>query len=44
MAHLKKLAHEMHVPLRWLVAGLVCDTFESTITAPQDGNSAFATP
>jgi hypothetical protein len=44
LAHLKKLAHEMHVPLRWLVAGLVCDTFESTTATPRDGNSAFAAP
>jgi hypothetical protein len=44
LAHLEKLAHEMHVPLRWLVAGLVCDTFESTMAAPQDANSAFAAP
>jgi hypothetical protein len=29
LAHLRKHAQEMRVPLRWLVAGLVCDTFES---------------
>ena len=27
--HLRHTAQEKHVPLRWLVAGLVCDTFES---------------
>jgi hypothetical protein len=29
LSHLRKVAQEKHVPLRWLVAGLVCDTFES---------------
>ncbi len=29
--HLRKLTQHNHVPLRWLVAGLVCDTFESEI-------------
>ncbi|MGO8898602.1 MAG: hypothetical protein ACLQU5_09670 [Isosphaeraceae bacterium] len=27
--HLRKTAREQHVPLRWLVAGLVCDTLEA---------------
>ena len=27
LSHLRKVAQEKHVPLRWLVAGLVCDTF-----------------
>ena len=31
LSHLRKVAQEQHVPLRWLVAGLVCDTFESKI-------------
>ena len=31
LSHLRKLAQQKHVPLRWLVAGLVCDTFESEI-------------
>ncbi len=26
--HLRRTAQEQHVPLRWLVAGLVCDTLE----------------
>lgn len=26
---LQRTAQETHVPLRWLVAGLVCDTLES---------------
>jgi len=31
LCHLRKVAQEEHIPLRWLVAGLVCDTFESEI-------------
>ena len=31
LSHLRRVAQEKHVPLRWLVAGLVCDTFESGI-------------
>jgi hypothetical protein len=31
LSHLRKVAQEQHIPLRWLVAGLVCDTFESGI-------------
>jgi hypothetical protein len=27
--HLRRTAQEKHVPLRWLVAGLVCDTMKS---------------
>ena len=27
--HLRRTAQERHVPLRWLVAGLVCDTMKS---------------
>jgi hypothetical protein len=27
--HLRLVAHEQHIPLPWLVAGLVCDTLES---------------
>ena len=27
--HLRIVAQEQHIPLHWLVAGLVCDTFES---------------
>ena len=28
LIHLRKTAQEQHVPLRWLVAGLVCDTLD----------------
>ena len=31
LSHLRRVAQEKHVSLRWLVAGLVCDTFESGI-------------
>jgi len=31
LCHLRRVAQEQHIPLRWLVAGLVCDTFESGI-------------
>jgi hypothetical protein len=34
--HLRKVAQEKHIPLRWLVAGLVCDTFESGIERSVD--------
>lgn len=29
LRHLRKEAEARHVPLRWLVAGLVCDTVEN---------------
>jgi hypothetical protein len=31
LSHLRKVAQQRHIPLRWLVAGLVCDTFETGI-------------
>ena len=34
--HLRQRAQEKHVPLRWLVAGLVCDTFESGLEQSVD--------
>jgi hypothetical protein len=40
--HLRKRAQEMHVPLRWLVAGLVCDTFESGIKPASNQRVSFA--
>jgi hypothetical protein len=42
LAHLKRVAHEMHVPLRWLVAGLVCDTFESGNEVSNERKSVLA--
>ena len=42
LKQLQKEAREQRVPLRWLVAGLVCDTMESG-RRPQDmGQPAFA--
>ena len=29
LIHLRKTTQAQHVPLRWLVAGLVCDTMKS---------------
>jgi len=26
---LRKVAQKEHIPLRWLIAGLVCDTYEA---------------
>jgi hypothetical protein len=34
--HLRQTAQVKHVPLHWLVAGLVCDTFESGIERSVD--------
>ena len=42
LAHLRKHAQEMHVPLRWLVAGLVCDTFESGKEKSDESRAAYA--
>lgn len=42
LVHLRKLARELRVPLRWLVAGLVCDTFESEKTRANEQATAFA--
>ena len=36
LTYLRRVAQEKHVPLRWLVAGLVCDTFESGIERSVD--------
>ena len=30
--HLYRLSHKADIPLRWLVAGLVCDTIETLQT------------
>jgi hypothetical protein len=38
--HLRKVAQETHVPLRWLVAGLVCDTFEAGMEKTQNSRVA----
>jgi hypothetical protein len=36
LSHLRQTAQEKHVPLRWLVAGLVCDTFETGVERSVD--------
>jgi hypothetical protein len=41
LSHLRKLAQREHVPLRWLVAGLVCDTIESRIEQSVDHQLAL---
>jgi hypothetical protein len=40
--HLRKMAQSKQVPLRWLVAGLVCDTFESGLERSVDRLVALA--
>jgi hypothetical protein len=42
LAHLRKHAQEMKVPLRWLVAGLVCDTVESGEEKSDERQAAYA--
>jgi hypothetical protein len=32
--HLRAQAQELHIPLKWLVAGLICDTIEPPGTEP----------
>ena len=39
MAELRKVAQRDHIPLRWLVAGLVCDTI-SAESESRDRSSA----
>ena len=41
-AYMRKQAQELHVPLKWLVAGLVCDTLDP-VDAPQEGRTARPT-
>jgi len=42
LIHLRKTAQEQHVPLRWLVAGLVCDTLEARAEQHNDDHGQFA--
>jgi hypothetical protein len=42
LKQLRKEAREQHVPLRWLVAGLVCDTLETGRRLQDAGQPAFA--
>ena len=40
--HLRRVAQQEHVPLRWLVAGLVYDTFEAGLERSVDRQVALA--
>ena len=40
--HLRREAEARHVPLRWLVAGLVCDTFDQNDPAAKPRSTALA--
>lgn len=42
LKQLRKEAREQHVSLRWLVAGLVCDTMETGRRSQDAGQPAFA--
>ncbi len=42
LKQLRKESREQHVPLRWLVAGLVCDTMETGQRSRDAGQPAFA--
>ncbi len=42
LKQLRKEAREQRVPLRWLVAGLVCDTMELGRRSRDVGQPAFA--
>jgi hypothetical protein len=41
LCHLRTVAQAKHIPLRWLVAGLVLDTFESGIDQPMNRLAAL---
>jgi hypothetical protein len=40
--HLRRVAQEKHISLRWLVAGLVYDTFEAGLERSLDRQVALA--
>jgi hypothetical protein len=40
--HLRREAEARHVPLRWLVAGLVCDTLDQDDPAARARSTALA--
>jgi len=40
--HLRLQAQRLHVPLRWLVASLVCDTIETSTTSMELENATSA--
>jgi hypothetical protein len=41
LCHLRKVAQQRRIPLRWLVAGLVFDTFESGIDQRMNSQAAL---
>ena len=41
LIHLRKTAQEQHVSLRWLVAGLVCDTLETRADHHEEDHVQF---
>ena len=41
LIHLRKTAQVQHVPLRWLVAGLVCDTLEARAEHHEEDHVQF---
>ncbi len=42
LRHLRQTAQQKHVPLRWLVAGLVCDTMKSESGEHQAHSAGYA--
>jgi|GEM_PF-1495124 len=41
LCHLRRVAQEKHIPLRWLVAGLVCDTMEAGVEETMNRQAAL---
>jgi len=41
LIHLRKTAQAQHVPIRWLVAGLVCDTLEPRVEHHEENHVRF---
>jgi hypothetical protein len=41
LTHLRKTAQAQHVSIRWLVAGLVCDTLESRAEHHEEDHVQF---
>jgi hypothetical protein len=42
MKRLRKEAQSQHVPIRWLVAGIICDTMDSKKSPLETNRGAFA--
>ena len=42
LEHLRREAMELRVPLRWLVAGIICDTIESGTQAVSNREQLIA--